>query len=151
MKRSKIKTCKKSTPQNTFSMIKFYESIPSESSGQMSEYVSETTDLIVSNFILDYDEIAHLADYDFTQRVHLLRKVHCDLSKSSMPKTSSTKRPKSRCKKKKCVKAKSASPKMCNGTPSTCEVVFFFLLIHQISSLTHSMVCRVSKIERLLN
>lgn len=31
MKRSKLKSCKKSTSHSTFSMIKFYESIPSES------------------------------------------------------------------------------------------------------------------------
>lgn len=125
MKRSKIKACKKSTPHSTFSMIKFYESIPSKSSVRTSEYFSQANDISASNIISDYEEIGHLPDFDFTQRVHLLRKVHCDLSKSSMPKTSSTKRPKSRCKKKKCVKAKSASRKMCNGTPSTCEVGFF--------------------------
>lgn len=77
-----------------------------------------------SAFVTDYDEIGHLPDFDFTQRVHLLKKVHYDLSKSPVPKTSSSKRPKSRCKKKKCVKAKSAPRKICDGTPSTFEVGF---------------------------
>lgn len=124
MKRSKVKTCKKTSAHSTFSMIKFYESIPSKRISLSPCGVIRRCYFLCSFFVLDYDEIGHLPEFDFTQRLHLLKKVHYDLSKSPVPKSGSAKRPKSRCKKKKCVRAKSATRKVCNATPSTCEVGF---------------------------
>lgn len=117
----KVKKCS----QNTFSMIKFYESIPS-----MDSFLFEILYSVefknfdcISN--LGYDEIRHLPDYVFTEKMQLLKKIHCDLSEPITTKRCN--RPSSsvsRCKRKtstKKVKKDSANRK-CFVSPSLCNV-----------------------------
>ncbi|XP_055300704.1 uncharacterized protein LOC129567627 [Sitodiplosis mosellana] len=98
----KVKQKSKKNSQNTFSMINFYQSIPK------------------------YDEIRHLPEYDFSERVDLLKKIHCDLSETLLcrpvckrPVSQST----SRCSKRKtsAKKKKCSANRKSNLTPSLCN------------------------------
>lgn len=67
-----------------------------------------------------YDELSHLTDYEFSQRLQLMRKIHGDLVKTGDVK-SAKKRPKFRSKKKKSAKKKSHSAHREPSSPSACE------------------------------
>lgn len=62
---------------------------------------------------IGYDDIRHLPDYVFSEKLELLRKIHSDLSVPLVPKTHSM--PPLRCKRK-------TSPKTCLVSPSLCNV-----------------------------
>lgn len=75
-------------------------------------------------FYTDYDEVRHLPEYDFSERVQLLKKVHCDLSgtllrgncKRPVSSTSRSSKRKTSAKKKKCstTRKNTVSPSLCN-------------------------------------
>lgn len=73
-------------------------------------------------FYTDYDEVRHLPEYDFSERVQLLKKVHCDLSgtllrgncKRPVSSTSRSSKRKTSAKKKKCSRKATVSPSLCN-------------------------------------
>lgn len=126
-KHSKVKSkSKKSTP-NTFSMIKFYQSIPSNESNSIffSYHQLRSNVIDITPFsAIDYDEVRHLPEYDFSERVQLLKKVHCDLSrpllygncKRPVSSTSRCSKRKTSAKKKKCSTSRktAVSPSLCN-------------------------------------
>lgn len=79
---------------------------------------------------LEYDEVRDLPEYDFSERVQLLKKLHCDLSGTLLRgnckrPTSSTSNEK-RSKRKTSAKKKKSSKINKNGvSPSLCNVRFF--------------------------
>lgn len=91
--------------------------------------------------LLDYEEISHLPDYAFDERVKLLRKVHCDLNGLAQHKDDSKQsKSKSRCKKKMCAKKKkknclsAALSRGCFSSPNTYDVspVLRIELVHSL-------------------
>lgn len=64
-------------------------------------------------FNVGYDDIRHLPDYVFSEKLELLRKIHSDLSVPLVPKIRVM--PPSRCKRK-------TPPKTCLVSPSLCNV-----------------------------
>lgn len=80
-------------------------------------------------FFLEYDDVRDLPEYDFSERVQLLKKLHCDLSGTLLrdncrrPTSSST----SRCSKRKTSGKKKKTPKTNKNaiSPSLCNVRFF--------------------------
>lgn len=77
---------------------------------------------------LEYDEIRHLPEYDFSERVELLKKIHCDLSDNLLCGHAVRRRPvsqpTSRCSKRKtsAKKKKCSTTRKSNLTPSLCNV-----------------------------
>lgn len=126
-KHVKVKTKLKKNSQNTFSMIHFYQSIPSKCS--LSKGILLLRRKINFKFhYLEYDEIRHLPEYDFSERVELLKKIHCDLSENLLCAPAIRKRPvsqpTSRCSKRKtsAKKKKCSTTRKSNLTPSLCTV-----------------------------
>lgn len=83
--------------------------------------------------ILEYDEVRDLPEYDFSERVQLLKKLHCDLSGTILrgnckrPTSTST----SRCSKRKTSGKKKKTSKTTKNaivSPSLCNVRFFWFL-----------------------
>lgn len=77
---------------------------------------------------LEYDEVRDLPEYDFSERVQLLKKLHCDLSGTLL--RGNCKRPTSstsRCSKRKTSGKKKKSSKSTKNavSPSLCNVRFF--------------------------
>lgn len=108
----------KKPTQNICSMINFYENIPSKYT--ISRYKSSISfksvflcGISINCSISGYEDIRHLPDYVFSEKMQLLRKIHCDLSDPLVPKARS--RPSSRCKRK-------SPPKKCVVSPSLCDV-----------------------------
>lgn len=87
---------------------------------------------------LEYDEIRHLPEYDFSERVELLKKIHCDLSDNLLSKPV-CKRPvsqsTSRCSKRKTSgkKKKNSANRKSNFTPSLCNVSSVHLNVFLLS------------------
>lgn len=83
---------------------------------------------------IEYDEICHLPEYDFSERVELLKKIHCDLSETLLcrpvckrPTSQTT----SRCSKRKtsAKKKKCSANRKNNRTPSLCNVSQIFVYL----------------------
>lgn len=116
---SKIKP--KKHCKNTFSMIKFYESIPSN----IKHYLNKINKIKIKNkSILDYEDIRHLPDCDFSERLSLLKKIHCDLSQPIVHRVhSGTSKTSGSCRRKTSAKKKQDSPPKRNTiSPSLCRV-----------------------------
>lgn len=140
-KHSKVKSkSKKSTP-NTFSMIKFYQSIPSNVSNSIFFSYQQLRSNVIDIKLFsatDYDDVRHLPEYDFSERVQLLKKVHCDLSgpllygncKRPVSSTSRCSKRKTSAKKKKCSTSRKTAV-----SPSLCNVSLFSKLFFQALSL----------------
>lgn len=81
--------------------------------------------LRIKRYLLEYDEVRDLPEYDFSERVQLLKKLHCDLSGTLLrgnckrPTSSACKRKTNAKKKKSCKSSKNAI------SPSLCNVRFF--------------------------
>lgn len=118
-----IKCAKQKTAApSSLSMMKFYQSIPSN----LFTCKLFINILQAKSFFSDYDEIRHLPEYDFSEKVELLKKIHCDLSDTLLD--GNVKRPASsmsRGKKRKSTpkkKKKTSATKKSAVSPSLCNV-----------------------------
>lgn len=91
-----------------------------------------------SLFSSDYEQVRDLPDFDFTERVSLLKKIHCDLSQPLINKghcepfriSSATS---SRKKTSACKKKKRDSPLRRNTISSSlCRVSYYLRLAEQL-------------------
>lgn len=112
-----------STKLNTFSMIKFYESIPGNFKCSKIHFAISSSDFNwIDLLLLEYDEISHLPAYDFSERLNSLKKIHFDISENkyfgSGGRCKRVKTP----KKKKRKSGRKSSSKSSNGSHSALDV-----------------------------